>query len=176
MRRYASDDPEPAPIPDLDKPAYWERPFRRPATGEGMHRFVWDLREPPPQSVAQDLPISAVPHDTPRVPEGALVVPGRYTVALDADGLSLRQSLTVVMDPRVSMSAAQLRQQYALARVLTSLMDRSFRDAAAAKSAGRESRRASSSSRSTKAPDNCSIRSTAPTHRRPRRPPRRWAR
>ena len=139
VRRYASDDPEPAPIPDLDKPAYWERPFRRPATGEGMHRFVWDLREPPPQSVAQDLPISAVPHDTPRVPEGALVVPGRYTVTLDADGLSLQRSLTVVMDPRVAMSAAQLRQQYTLARELTSLMGRSFRDAAAAKSAGHES-------------------------------------
>jgi photosystem II stability/assembly factor-like uncharacterized protein len=138
VRRYASDDPEPAPIPDLDKPAYWERPFRRPATGEGMHRFVWDLREPPPQSVAQDLPISAVPHDTPRVPEGALVVPGRYTVTLDADGRTLQRSLTVVMDPRVSITSAQLRQQYTLARELTSLMGRSFRDATTAKSAGHE--------------------------------------
>ena len=137
VRRYASDDPEPAPIPDLDKPAFWERPFRRPSTAEGMHRFVWDLREAPPQAVSQDLPISAVPHDTPRVPQGPLVVPGRYTVTLDAGGLSLTQSLTVLMDPRVAISAEQLRRQYALSRELTSLMDRSFDDAAAARKAGR---------------------------------------
>ncbi len=138
VRRYASDDPEPAPIPDLDKPAYWERPFRRPATGEGMHRFVWDVRERPPQAVSHDLPISAVPHDTPRVPQGPLVLPGRYMVTLDADGLSVRQPLTVVMDPRVSIAAAQLRHQYDAARALASMMDRSLRDAAAAKSAGRD--------------------------------------
>ncbi len=138
VRRYSSDDPEPAPIPDLDKPAYWERPFRRPATGEGMHRFVWDVREPPPQAVSHDLPISAIPHDTPRVPQGPLVLPGRYTVTLDADGLSLTQALTVVMDPRVSIAPAQIRHQYDVSRALAAMMDRSLRDAAAAKSAGRD--------------------------------------
>ena len=76
-RRFSSDDAAPAPIPNLDKPTYWERPFVRPATSAGMHRFVWDLRETPPRSTAQDLPISAVPHDTPRMPEGLLVPPGR---------------------------------------------------------------------------------------------------
>ncbi len=139
VRRYSSDDPAPAPIRDLDKPLYWERPYRRPATGEGMHRFVWDLREPPPQALSQDLPISAVPHDTPRVPQGPLVLPGRYTVTLDADGLSLTQPLTVVMDPRVSIAPAQLRHQYDVSRALAAMMDRSLRDAAAAKSAGRNS-------------------------------------
>ena len=88
VRRYASDDARSAPIPHLDKPAYWERPFVRPSTGAGMHRFVWDLREPPPRSLQQDLPISAVLHDTPRVPEGPLVVPGRYSVRLEVDGRS----------------------------------------------------------------------------------------
>jgi photosystem II stability/assembly factor-like uncharacterized protein len=131
VRRYASDDPTPPPIPDLDKPAYWERPFRRPATGAGMHRFGWNLREPAPLSLAQDLPISAVPRDTPRVPEGALVVPGRYQIVLDVDGVSMRQTLTVAMDPRVSISPAGLRAQYALAHALTEIMGRSFRDAAA---------------------------------------------
>ena len=33
VRRYSSDDAAPPPIPNLDKPAYWERPFR--ATGDG---------------------------------------------------------------------------------------------------------------------------------------------
>ena len=39
-------------IAHLDKPAYWERPFTRPSTAEGMHRFAWDLREPSPHAFA----------------------------------------------------------------------------------------------------------------------------
>jgi photosystem II stability/assembly factor-like uncharacterized protein len=136
VRRYASDDPEPAAIPDLDKPAYWERPFRRPSTAAGMHRFVWDLREPPPHAAGQDLPISAVPRDTPRVPEGALVVPGSFSVALDVDGVITERSLVIAMDPRVSISPAALRDQYSLAHALAVLMDRSFAGANAAKTAG----------------------------------------
>ncbi|MFY9885404.1 MAG: hypothetical protein WAK15_11595, partial [Candidatus Cybelea sp.] len=44
VRSYSSDDSAPAPIAHLDKPTYWERPFTRPSTVAGMHRFVWDLR------------------------------------------------------------------------------------------------------------------------------------
>jgi hypothetical protein len=102
-----------------------------------MHRFVWDLREPAPHSFAEDLPISAVAHDTPRVPEGPLVVPGRYVVTLDADGVTSQRRLTVIMDPRVSMSPAALREQYALSRRLTGVLNRSYRDAESAKSAGK---------------------------------------
>jgi photosystem II stability/assembly factor-like uncharacterized protein len=126
VRRYASDDAPPSPIPHLDKPAYWEAPFLRPSTQVGMHRFVWDLREAPPRAFEQDLPISAVPHDTPRVPEGPLVVPGRYTVHLEVDGSRLQQPLEVVMDPRVAISQRALQEQYTLARRLTALMDRSY--------------------------------------------------
>ncbi|MEO6835287.1 MAG: glycoside hydrolase [Candidatus Tumulicola sp.] len=136
VRSYASDDAPPTPIPGLDKPAYWERPFRAPATAAGMHRFVWDLREPPPRSQAQDLPISAVAHNTPRVPQGARVVPGRYAVTLDADGVAAERSLTVAMDPRIALSSAVLRQQYALAHELTAIADRSYHDAGAANAAG----------------------------------------
>ncbi|HEU5479692.1 MAG TPA: hypothetical protein VFU90_07645 [Candidatus Tumulicola sp.] len=137
VRRYASDDAPPPPIPNLDKPAYWERPFRRPATGAGMHRFVWDLREAPPQATEQGLPMAAVAHDTPRVTLGPLVVPGRYLVELDADGMKTRRVLAVTMDPRIAISAASLERQYRLAQRLAALMDRSYRDAAAAKAAGR---------------------------------------
>jgi photosystem II stability/assembly factor-like uncharacterized protein len=126
VRRFSSGDAVPAPIPNLDKPAYWERPFRRPGTAAGMHRFVWDLREPPPRAFEQALPISANPHDTPRVPEGPLVVPGRYTVRLTVDGRTRTQDLTVVMDPRVTISAAALAEQFALAQRLASLMNRSY--------------------------------------------------
>ena len=126
VRRYASDDPSPAPIPNLDKPTYWEAPFRRPSTDPGMHRFVWDLREPSPQSVSEDLPISAVDEDTPRVPQGALVVPGRYTVQLDVDGHVQERTVTVALDPRVSMSAAALREQYTVTHQLASAIDRTY--------------------------------------------------
>jgi photosystem II stability/assembly factor-like uncharacterized protein len=136
VRRYASDDPAPLPIKNLDKPAYWEAPFVRLGTGTGMHRFIWDLREPRPRSLEEDLPISAVPRRTPRVPEGPLVVPGRYTVRLTVDGRSIERRLEVVMDPRVTISADALRSQYALARRLTALMGRSYAESKAATAAG----------------------------------------
>jgi photosystem II stability/assembly factor-like uncharacterized protein len=136
VRRYASDDPEPGPIPHLDKPAYWERPFVRPATGAGMHRFVWDLREPAPRALEEDLPISAVPHDTPRVPQGPLVLPGRYTVRLSADGVSQERPLLVAMDPRVSISQSELARQLALSNRIVAAINLSYERAAQAKAAG----------------------------------------
>jgi photosystem II stability/assembly factor-like uncharacterized protein len=137
-RRYSSDDAKPAPIPNLDKPAYWERAFVAPGLSAGMHRFVWDLHEAAPPSFEQDLPISAVPHDTPRVPEGVLVLPERYTVRLEVDGQRYQQPLTVVMDPRVRASARDIEAQYALAKRLAALMDRSYSQATAAKASGNE--------------------------------------
>ena len=136
VRRYASDDPAPAPIPNLDKPAYWEAPFTRPPAGTGMHRFVWDLREPAPRAVEQDLPISAVPHATPRTPQGPLVVPGRYTVRLQANGETVERPLDVVIDPRVTISAQALQLQHQLAQRLTVVMARSFAQWKAAMAAG----------------------------------------
>jgi photosystem II stability/assembly factor-like uncharacterized protein len=136
VRRYASDDRPPPPIEHLDKPGYWERPFTAPATGAGMQRFVWDLREAPPRSLQPDLPISAVPHDTPRVPEGVLVVPGHYTVRLDVDGRTVERPLVVAMDPRIAISRAALEQQYRLARDIAAVVNRSYDENAAAKRAG----------------------------------------
>jgi photosystem II stability/assembly factor-like uncharacterized protein len=133
VRRYASNDVAPAPIPHLDKPAYWERPFVTPSRAAGMHRFVWDLREPPPLAISQDLPISAVPHDTPRVPEGPLVLPDVYTVRLDVDGHTMQRPLRVVMDPRVVISNEALAAQYLLATRLTSLANKSYHAAAKAR-------------------------------------------
>jgi photosystem II stability/assembly factor-like uncharacterized protein len=136
VRRYASDDPAPTAIAHLDKPAYWERPFVRPATGTGVHRFVWDLREAPPRSLEEDLPISAVPGKTPRGPQGPFVLPGRYTVRLDADGRALEQPLEITMDPRVVISESALEQQYRLAHQVASIIDRSYVEEGAAKAAG----------------------------------------
>jgi photosystem II stability/assembly factor-like uncharacterized protein len=136
VRGFSSDDSAPAPIPDLDKPAWWEAPFQAVPTTAGMHRFVWNLREAAPSANAQDLPISAVPHRTPRVPEGVLVVPGTYRVRITANGTSIERPLTILMDPRVQISRADLAKQYALAQRLVTFMNRSEADVKAAKAAG----------------------------------------
>jgi len=57
---------------------------------------------------------SAVPHDTPAVSSAPWVLPGSYTVRLAAGGETLRQPLTIVMDPRVKTSRVDLEQQFGL--------------------------------------------------------------
>ena len=81
-----------------------------------MHRFVWDLHGPPPDVLTRELPISAVRGRTPLHPQGPVVLPGTYTVRLTASGRSLTQTLTIVMDPRVSTPPEGLRAQADLAR------------------------------------------------------------
>ncbi|HWX24377.1 MAG TPA: glycoside hydrolase, partial [Vicinamibacteria bacterium] len=84
VRRFASDEAPPAPENDLNVPTYWVRPPRILPRAPGMHRFIWDLRYPPPSALDHEYPISAVPNDTPRGPLGPSVLPGRYTVRLTA--------------------------------------------------------------------------------------------
>jgi hypothetical protein len=90
-----------------------------------MHRWVWDLRYPTPDSTRHEYPISAVPHDTPRLPLGPTALPGEYTVKLTANGHSYTAPLTVKMDPRVKISPAALEQQFKAETRLASMMTRS---------------------------------------------------
>jgi photosystem II stability/assembly factor-like uncharacterized protein len=112
VRRYASNNQPNAVDPNqLAIPTYWIRQTRvLPATA-GAHRWVWDLRYPPPDVPFHDYPISAIYHDTPRSPLGPFVVPGQYTVRLTVDGQAYTQPLSVIMDPRVQTSAAGLALQ-----------------------------------------------------------------
>ena len=142
VRTYASDDAAPR-VPELDKPTYWLQPFIRPSTDAGMHRFTWDLRDASPDTIEPALPISAVPGDTPLVPQGALVPPGLYRVLYDVDGAQRHAALRVSMDPRVSMTERQLAEQYVAAHNLTSLITRTtaaYRAAEAAKDTARSER------------------------------------
>ncbi len=126
VRRYASDDkPEPT-REEMEKqliPLYW---LRMPATlpgAPGMHRWVWDVRYATPTATRYEYPISAVPNDTPRTPQGSLAPPGTYTIRLTANGKTLTAPLTVKMDPRVTATRADLdslfRLESRLAAVLT---------------------------------------------------------
>lgn len=122
IRRYASDDKPDRTPEELQKemiPSYWLKPFKAPATEAGLHRWVWDLRYPPPFSNSHEYPISAVPHDTPRYPLGPLVVPGIYRIRLTVDGRVSSASLTVKIDPRVKISQAGLQQKFQLSMNLS---------------------------------------------------------
>jgi hypothetical protein len=115
VRHFSSDD-QPAPVDakELNVPTYWIRPERALSATPGMHRFVWDLRLPPPDALEHEYPISAIPGDTPRGPEGPAILPGEYKVALTANGKTYTQILRVQMDPRVKTSAGELAQQFDL--------------------------------------------------------------
>jgi hypothetical protein len=130
VRRYASDDKpkvtEEELQKDLNVPTYWVRPTQTLSAETGLHRFVWDLRYAPVKSLEHDYPISAIIHNTPRSPRGALVIPGRYTVKLTAGGKTYMQPLTVTMDPRVKTSPAGLQEQLNASLRLTKAMQEDF--------------------------------------------------
>ena len=54
---------------------------------------------------------TAFGQDTPVLPRGPLVVPGAYQVRLTVDGKTYTQPLTVTLDPRVKVAAADLAKQ-----------------------------------------------------------------
>jgi photosystem II stability/assembly factor-like uncharacterized protein len=126
VRKYSSSDQPELSSEQLQRqviPTYWVRPFHALSTGSGMHRWAWDLRYPAPVSTHRDYPIAAVPHDTPRVPLGPLVLPGQYLVRLTAHGQSYAAPLTVKMDPRVKTPAAGLERQFQLELRLADMLN-----------------------------------------------------
>jgi photosystem II stability/assembly factor-like uncharacterized protein len=137
VRRFRSDD---APTPGADElareliPSYWlAQPQVLPAT-RGVHRWVWDLRYAEPLSVTHGYPISAVPHATPRTPQGPVALPGTYRVRLTVDGKHYEASLTLKEDPRVSVTPQALEAQLRLARQLSQLLSESSQTLLAARS------------------------------------------
>ncbi len=78
---------------------------------EGVHRFVWDLTVPGPESDPDD---------------GPMVVPGDYQVRLTVDGQSQTRDFEVLMDPRViddGVTVADLQDQFDLALEIIAAMD-----------------------------------------------------
>jgi photosystem II stability/assembly factor-like uncharacterized protein len=127
VRRFSSADKPPAlDDKELNVPTYWIRPARTLSAEAGMHRFVWDGHDPPPDSLEHDYPISAIYRDTPRYPLGAAVLPGSYSVRLSVDGKSYTQPLTIRMDPRVKATPDNLQAQFTLETKITDAMHRDF--------------------------------------------------
>jgi photosystem II stability/assembly factor-like uncharacterized protein len=127
VRRYSSADKPEVTDEDLKAiviPRYWVRLPRVLSAEAGMHRWVWDLRYAAPESLRHEYPISANPHDTPRLPLGPSVTPGTYTVKLTVNGKSYTAPLAVKMDPRVKTAPSGLAQQFDLASKLSAIMTR----------------------------------------------------
>ena len=136
VRRFSSADKPTADEAELKKqliPLYWLQAFGALPTEAGMHRWVWDLHYPAPDSVRHDYPIAAIPGDTPRYPLGPTAIPGSYTARLTANGKTYIAQLTVKMDPRVKTSAAALESKFKMERRLAALLTQT---AQAAKQAG----------------------------------------
>jgi hypothetical protein len=128
VRRFRSDDPAQPDAEELARgliPQYWIKPPQVLPSRAGVHRWVWDLHYPAPVSATHSYPISAVPHATPRAPEGPLAVPGNYLVRLTYDGKRLEAPLTLKPDPRVTASADALTRQLQLATRLAGLLAQS---------------------------------------------------
>ncbi len=121
IRRYTSEDKGEYPTPEsAPVPLYWYRKPLTLKTAAGMHRFLWDMRYQPLAGGGRrgGLPIAATPHDTVPTPNSIWAPPGLYTVKLTVDGQTLKQPLTLRMDPRVKTPASGLAQQFELSRAM----------------------------------------------------------
>lgn len=111
VRRYSSRDkvfkPNPLTIP---LPVYWLREPSVLSTEAGAHRWLWDMRRDPITPFSGWVPMQAIAHDTPVGPQGPWAPPGDYTVELSVDGVVLKTSLKLRMDPRVKDAAAVAEQ------------------------------------------------------------------
>jgi photosystem II stability/assembly factor-like uncharacterized protein len=130
VRRYSSSD-SPLAMEKLAGespfPMYWVRPSHILSGAAGFHRFVWDLHHAPPDALAHEIPMTAIYHDTPQLPLGAMALPGRYTVKLTVDGKTLTQPLVLQMDPRIKTGEAELRAQFEMESGAVRAMNESFK-------------------------------------------------
>ncbi len=126
VRKFSSTDKPEVTEEELKKqliPLYWLRPFQALSADAGMHRWVWDLHYPAPDSTRHEYPISAIPGDTPRLPLGPTAMPGTYTARLTVDGKNYTASFVLKMDPRVKTSTAGLERKFQLETRLASLAE-----------------------------------------------------
>ncbi len=126
IRRYSSADTPESALEGQNVPAYWPRPPQVLLAQAGLHRFVWNTHYPRPAVLRLRYPIAGVYQNTPVVPLGPSVLPGRYTIKLTVHGEIHTRQLTVNMDPRVQTARAELERQFQLSMKLVDLLRRDF--------------------------------------------------
>jgi hypothetical protein len=93
-----------------------------------MHRFFWDVHLQPLGAgaaaggglgaVPTQLPIQAIPYNSPTAATTPWAAPGRYIVKLTVDGKSYSQPIVVKQDPRVKTPALEMQKVYALTNAM----------------------------------------------------------
>ena len=150
LRGFRSDAPAERPLARRYFTERWLTPPEKPDAAPGQHRFIWDLRGGRPRAAEYQYTIAALEGDTPIEPRGPLVPPGRYTVRLTVGERRLERPLTVVPDPRLTVTPAVYREKDAVERRIGAAMNASFealervRPAGAPGGAGEEERPAPS--------------------------------
>ncbi len=126
VRKFSSDDQKESP--DVPPPFanYWLRLPPPLSKDAGMQRYVWDLRYPLPATIIPSYSAAVYGLNTPREPEGPLVLPGTYQVRLTVAGHSYTQPLTVKMDPRVSTSRGDLAAQLELGLKISAAIQQDY--------------------------------------------------
>jgi photosystem II stability/assembly factor-like uncharacterized protein len=101
VNRFSSSDvAKPLDLSKLPVAPEWAKPKQPPAATPGHHRFVWDLRYSKPAAFGDERQT------------GVWAPPGHYVVELTAGGQVLRQSLTLLADPRLKFSQADFDSQF----------------------------------------------------------------
>jgi photosystem II stability/assembly factor-like uncharacterized protein len=77
---------------------------RRPVARAGANTFVWDMRYPAPTVLANAVFQGRA--------VGPVAAPGTYTIELSANGAQTRTTATIVKDPRVTYTDAELTEQF----------------------------------------------------------------
>jgi photosystem II stability/assembly factor-like uncharacterized protein len=115
VRTFTSKE-KPYTNPQDNTPPYWIRPQQILSAQSGSHRFLWDLHyDPLETSPSYSISGGVVYKNTAPDASSPWVMPGNYTVNLIVDGKTISQPLTVVMDPRIKTTTAQLQEQHDLA-------------------------------------------------------------
>jgi photosystem II stability/assembly factor-like uncharacterized protein len=118
IRTFSSADKPQRPEAERYFSEFWLQPLPVLPIRPGHNRFVWNLRYERPAAAEYQFSIAAIPgEDTPAIPAGMLVQPGRYTVRFTVkNGKAFTQPLEVRLDPRSKSSIQDLSAQYALYR------------------------------------------------------------
>ncbi len=93
---------------------------KKPPTKPGLNRFVWRLERSgpvkldPALAARKNKPLAEENDDVP----GPTVVPGRYTVKLEAGGQIREAGFAIIKDPRIKAKQGAFEQQHALLRAL----------------------------------------------------------
>jgi hypothetical protein len=115
IRTFSSNDTM-YTIPAVNIPLYWIRPQSVLSASAGAHRFLWDLKYTP-INIPVSYPMTAVKNNTAPEATAPWVMPGSYTITLQANGKTYTQPIEIKIDPRVKTSVQDLQKQHDLSMI-----------------------------------------------------------